>query len=312
MSLIFAAPLQGYTEGIWRNAHAEVFGTCGGVPDAYFSPFLRVEKGAARQRDFRDLEISRQSTHTVPQIIFRDVDEFRLLADSLGEAGYTEIDLNLGCPFPPQCHKGRGAAMIARSGILAEICEEMTRRPATRFSIKMRLGLSDPYEWRETAGIINAMPLSHVTIHPRVGRQQYRGNLDLDAYAALSVALVHPVIFNGNIADADDIRRILATFPSTAGIMAGRGLLSRPSLVAEWRSGEEWSRERRLESLGAMHSIIFSHYTSTLCGEAQMLAKLLPFWEYPAAIIGARNAKAIRKSPTLSVYSARVADALRG
>lgn len=38
--VIYAAPLQGFTETAWRNAHAQSFG---GV-DAYYTPFIRLEK----------------------------------------------------------------------------------------------------------------------------------------------------------------------------------------------------------------------------------------------------------------------------
>ena len=56
--IILAAPLQGYTEGIWRLAHAGVFEPYSGTPDAYCAPFLRVEKGDVRARDIRDLSLS--------------------------------------------------------------------------------------------------------------------------------------------------------------------------------------------------------------------------------------------------------------
>lgn len=39
---LYAAPLQGFTEAPWRNLHQEVFG---GI-DAYYTPFVRMEKGA--------------------------------------------------------------------------------------------------------------------------------------------------------------------------------------------------------------------------------------------------------------------------
>lgn len=38
---LYAAPLQGLTEPAWRNAHWQ---TIGGV-DAYFTPFVRWERG---------------------------------------------------------------------------------------------------------------------------------------------------------------------------------------------------------------------------------------------------------------------------
>ena len=41
---LYAAPLQGFTEAPWRNLHQEVFG---GI-DAYYTPFVRMEKGEFR------------------------------------------------------------------------------------------------------------------------------------------------------------------------------------------------------------------------------------------------------------------------
>lgn len=45
------APLQGYTEAVYRNAHESVFGGA----DIYYTPFVRVEKGTFRSKDIRDI-----------------------------------------------------------------------------------------------------------------------------------------------------------------------------------------------------------------------------------------------------------------
>lgn len=49
--VIYAAPLQGFTETAWRNAHEQSFG---GI-DAYYTPFIRLEKGTIRNKDKRDV-----------------------------------------------------------------------------------------------------------------------------------------------------------------------------------------------------------------------------------------------------------------
>ena len=102
--VIVAGPLQGYTDAAWREAHAAAMP---GAVDAYFAPFARVEHGAPRARDLRD--VARQGPPLVPQVIFRSVEEFEMLAGALAAQGHTRIDLNLGCPFPPngcmQCRK---------------------------------------------------------------------------------------------------------------------------------------------------------------------------------------------------------------
>lgn len=296
---IFAAPLQGYTESAWRTAHAEIFGA-DGRPDAYFAPFLRVEKGDVRPRDLRDLAAGPDAT--VPQIIFRDIDEFRLLADTLAQAGYRHIDLNLGCPFPPQCHKGRGAAMVGRPDVLEAVAGRMAAMPGISFSVKMRLGLENPDEWRSSIAVIDSMPLTHITVHPRIARQQYKGYLHLDQFARLLESVSKPVVFNGDIATAADIAAVSARFPALHGVMTGRGLLASPWLTAEYRSGTAWTPRQRLDTLLAMHGRIYTTYSHILCGDTQLLAKLLPFWEYPAVHLPRKAFKAIHKSRTVADY----------
>lgn len=300
---LYAAPLQGYTEGIWRHAHAAVFGGYGGAADTYFAPFMRVEKGEIRRRDLRDICVQMPvGNESVPQIIFKDVAEFRLLAESLSDAGFNRVDLNMGCPFPPQCHKGRGAAMVQRTDVLRDILSAMNDMPGVEFSVKMRLGLNDAGEWRRSVDVLNEMNLSHVTVHPRVGRQQYSGEPDMNAFADILCALRHPVVYNGDVRNVEDIASILTAYPGLSGIMAGRGLLARPSLFAEWRSGELWDDAMILESLLSMHKVIYTDYVEKLAGESQVLSKLVPFWEYAEPVIGHKCYKSIKKARALSDY----------
>ncbi|MCI9285198.1 MAG: hypothetical protein HFJ91_05295 [Muribaculaceae bacterium] len=122
---IFSAPLQGYTDRVWREAHASLFGAV----DAYFAPFMRVEKGVVRPRDVRDITCGeRMHSITIPQILFRDINEFRILTDAAVAAGYTAVDLNLGCPFPPQVNHGRGAALLRNPSLLEDVRSDMTGR----------------------------------------------------------------------------------------------------------------------------------------------------------------------------------------
>ena len=47
---LMAAPIQGHTDAAYRAFHAQVYGDA----DAYFTPFIRAEKGAPRNRDLND------------------------------------------------------------------------------------------------------------------------------------------------------------------------------------------------------------------------------------------------------------------
>ena len=303
---IFAAPLQGYTEAPFRHFHAGVYGTCGGAADAYYIPFLRVEHGEPRSRDLRDALSPLNDNHTVvPQIIARDAAEFSMLTDLLVSGGHTTIDLNMGCPFTPQVRKGRGAGLIPRREQLLNIADLMHGKAerGTKFTIKMRLGIDRPDEWIENIDVINSMPLTHVTVHPRVARQQYGGTLHLDEFTALLDRLRHPVVFNGELHNPADIESVSLRFPTLVAVMTGRGLLARPSLIAEWRKGREWDRDKRIRHLLALHDGVRQHYETTLCGETQILSKLKPFWDYLEEEIGHKTTKAIRKATTLPHYN---------
>ena len=53
---IHFAPLQGYTEAIYRQAHARIFG---GV-ESYYTPFVRVEHGEIGQNGADNCPIHRK------------------------------------------------------------------------------------------------------------------------------------------------------------------------------------------------------------------------------------------------------------
>lgn len=304
--LLYAAPLQGYTEAEWRHYHAEMFG---GV-DAYYIPFMRIEKGAVRNKDMREItsQLNPVAIPTVPQVLVRDSGELRILADAIVAAGHRAIDINMGCPFAPQVKHGRGSALLASPAVLESLAREMRDRyPDVRFSVKMRLGITDATQWRGVIDIINDMPLTHLTVHPRTASQQYDGELHMAEFAALMEESAHPVVFNGNILSPEDIDSLTQAYPRLHGVMAGRGLLTRPSLMAEWRSGEVWDVTRRLRTVMALHDAIYESYRTRLCGDAQILSKIKPFWDYHAEAIGHKAAKAIKKATSVPKYEAAVA-----
>lgn len=299
---LMAAPLQGYTEAPFRHFHSEIYGGAGSL--TYFTPFVRIEKGEPRPRDMRDVTSPLNANHRlIPQIIFRDAAEFRLLVSTLRESGHDRVDLNLGCPFVPQVRKGRGSGMLQSPDRLHEIAEIMAGDyPDIGFSVKMRLGVSDPAEWLRLMPLINAMPLTHLTVHPRTAAEQYSGPLHPDEFARIADSCAHPLIFNGDITTPEMIDDLRRRFPSLAGVMIGRGLLSRPSIFSEWTSGHEWQPADRREAILRLHAAILDHYTRTLSGDTQILAKIKPLWDYFGTDFDRKTVKKLLKSPTLSTY----------
>lgn len=300
---IFAAPLQGYTNAPFRHFHADLFG---GV-DAYYSPFIRVEDGDVRRRDLIDLMSPLNANHClVPQIIFKDELEFSKLVDRVESLGFNEVDLNLGCPFPPQLKRGRGAALIVNPDILQKISDIMVSLASMRFSLKMRIGVSAADDWRESIGVINNMPLQHITVHPRIAAQGYDGRVDIAQFERILGESSHPVIYNGDILSAEGIGAVISRFPSIAGVMIGRGLLRSPAIASDWTGEAPAGRRSDLTRLLMLHEPIYTHYCETLCGESQILSKIKPFWDYAKPELPNKMYKAIKKASSLSKYEMAV------
>ncbi len=325
------APLQGFTECAYRQAH---FLYAGGI-SAYYTPFLRVEKGAAREKDLRDLqqdlefiknrqtnichcenqayntndEVAPRFYNVVPQIICRDVSEFRILVDAIQklkqDCGFApdevfpQIDINMGCPFPMQAKSGRGSGILPRIDAVREILAEVADRAPLKFSVKMRLGYTSPEECLALLPLLNEAPLAHITMHPRLGVQQYKGALDFDAFQKFYEGCKHPVIFNGDITSIKDIQAIACRFPNLKGIMIGRGLLANPALATQYQDDSK-NTGNPIPALIKIHDALLADYRKRLQGNSQILDKIRPFWTY--AVLEKRAIKKIAKARNLSDY----------
>lgn len=299
---LFSAPMQGHTDAAFRHFHASFYGEA----DAYFTPFVRIERGDFRQRDLRDLRSDLNENHyLIPQIIFNSVEEFDRLVQVIVESGHRSIDLNIGCPFPMQTNHGRGASVIANVELFNAISARIKENPDLSFSLKMRPGLKNNDEWGKIIDTINDTPLAHVTFHPRVATQKYAGDIDFAAFEDFLKVCAHPVVYNGDITTPAQITELMDKYPSLIGIMVGRGLLARPSLFNESLSSE-WQRDKRLDTMLRFHNALKDHYAQRLCGESQLIEKMKTFWEFAEPEIGRKIWKAIKKATSMAKYDSAV------
>ena len=293
------APLQGYTDAIYRTMHNKVFG---GI-NSYYSPFIRLEKGEVRQKDIKDiLPENNENINLVPQIIVNSNEEFLKLTESVCNLGYKRIDINMGCPFPLQTKKGRGAAILQNTKHLEDIVESINSINDIDFSIKMRLGMDSVEDAKGALEIINKAKLHHLTIHPRIAKQQYKGEIDYQTFDYIYQNCLHPIIYNGDILSQEDIYNIINIYPKIEGIMIGRGLLAKPYLAMELNKTIRLSVSERLSMIMKLHDAIYDHYSSVMQGEHQLLLKMKTFWEYLDEEIGKKPYKAIKKSVNIKKY----------
>lgn len=297
---IHFAPLQGFTEAAYRNAHAASFG---GV-DTYYTPFVRIERGEFRHKDQRDITPEQNTVpHLIPQLIAPEAEKAERIISLFIEKGYREVNINLGCPFPILAKRHNGSGILPYPEEVQALLSVVEKHPDIRFSVKMRLGWDNPDECLALAPILNSLPLEHIALHPRLGKQEYKGTVDLESFSAFYEACTHPLIYNGDLQTVAEIEQTTARFPKLAGIMLGRGLLANPALALEYKENRNLTPEEKREKLRALHTAVFCHYEEQIQGgEAQLLAKMKTFWEYLLPDADRKLKKAIHKANKLETY----------
>ena len=296
---LYFAPLQGYTTALYRQLHHSMWG---GIT-SYYTPFVRIEKGDFRRRDLSDIAHENNiGTPVVPQMLPRDANELQQLTELFLNNGYKHADINMGCPFPPVTLHGRGSGLLPHKEMVTELLHATRKYPEMQFSVKMRLGWEDRNEWRELIDILNATPITHITLHPRIGRQLYKGSVDIKAFEEFCLHCSHKIIYNGDINTLADVERFTAEYPAVECIMMGRGLLARPYLSTLLSCTTTISPSEIIERTYTFHNTLYNTLKATSQGESQLLQRAHALWEYFLPQAPRKERKAVIKSSSARQY----------
>jgi tRNA-dihydrouridine synthase len=240
----------------------------------------------------------------MPQAIAKDGKELETLVETISGFGYQHIDINMGCPFPLQAKHGRGCGILPYPEEVEELMEVVKTHPELTFSVKMRLGYENATDWKKVLPLLNQAPLTHITLHPRVGSQQYKGTIDKNAFREFKEQCTHPVIYNGNVLTIEDIQALEAEFPDLEGVMIGRGLLARPTLAWEYKNGKQLSDVEVIQRIKLLHARLLEHYERIIPTEPQRLNKIRTFWDFMENTLGRKQWKKIEKAGNMKNYLA--------
>lgn len=300
---LYLAPLEGVTGYIFRNA---LYQTFGGL-DKYFIPFIKPNQlGRFSAREKNDiLPEHNKGMYAVPQILTNSAEDFLKTAKRLKEEfGYTEINLNLGCPSKTVVPKGRGAGFLAFPEKLERFLEEIYEKADIDISIKTRIGKDDPEEFAQLLKIYNRFPVKELIIHPRTQLDFYKNHPNLEVYAMGEMQTNHSVCYNGDIFTTQDYDRFTKQFPATTKIMLGRGMVKNPGLAKAIRTGESTKKE----TLRQFHDLLYEGYKEEMSGERTILFKMKELWSFLGLLFTnyEKYGKKIKKAERLSAYDAAV------
>ncbi len=309
MNKIYLAPLQGLTDWIFRESYAEHIGKF----DKTFTPFVRVQNGEFyRPSQCNDLLPEHNlAQKPIPQFLGKDLTSFQRFEELCIEKGYEEVNINLGCPYPMVTGKGMGAGLLAHPDRINELLEGIFAETKLKISIKCRLGMETVKEFEQLIPILNNFPLEEIIIHPRIGKQQYKGEVDSEAFTLYAPQLKHPVCYNGDILNVADLEQIQKSVPQVNRFMIGRGILQNPFLLAEIRL-QDISLNDKIKMLRNFHIAMIEHSKTKYSGDLHFLKRFEEFWEYHAKGFenGHKIFKQIKKCKNLAQYEAVVFKAI--
>lgn len=228
MDLCFA-PMEGITGYVFRRAYA----ACYGGIDSYYTPFL--SNPVLNQIELHDvLPENNAGISLIPQILANRPESFAAIATTLKEYGYSEVNLNLGCPSGTVVAKNRGSGALREPRELTRLLDGIFSSSPLPVSVKCRIGISSEAEWEDILEVLLRFPITKLIIHPRLQKEFYKGEVHLDAFRLAYERVMSgsgpELYYNGDVRTVADYRRISDAFPGIAGIMIGRGLLSDPML----------------------------------------------------------------------------------
>jgi len=307
---LYLAPLQGFTDWIFRESFTEHIG----LFDKTFAPFIRVQhEEFYRPSQCNDiLPAHNIFQKPVPQFLGNDAESFQRFEDLCIEQDYSEVNINMGCPFPVVVNKGMGSGILSHPDVVANLLNSVFAKTKLTVSIKCRLGQTNASEFEQLIPIFNESPLEEIIIHPRLGKQQYKGEVDQEAFVQYASRLKHPVCYNGDILNVADVERIQTSSPQVDRFMIGRGILQNPFLLSEIRK-QEISQDEKLRMLRNFHIAIIEHCKQKYSGDLHMLKRLEELWEYHALTFedGRKIYKQVKKCKTIDQYEGIIFTAIK-
>jgi len=226
----YFAPMEGLTDSIYRRLHHKYFP---GV-DRYYMPFLSptIHRTLTHKED-RELPTADSTAFSaVPQVLTKVPEDFLWAAQVCLDRGYDEVNVNIGCPSGTVVSKGKGSGMLRDLNALDRFLEEIFAAAPLPVSVKTRLGMEDPAEFPAILEIYNRYPIKELTIHPRVRKQFYNGNVAMEMFDYAAKNSRNPLCYNGDIRTLSQIGQLQAQYPTLEAVMVGRGLVADPGMFS--------------------------------------------------------------------------------
>jgi len=287
--MIYQAPIQGFTDFVYRKAYSLLFPEV----DKYFIPYILVKNNQILKKYKREILLqNNQQKQVIPQVLAKDESELIFLSSLLKDT------------FPMVTNRGKGAGLLPHPEKLKTMLAVFFEKSDLKLSIKLRAGLVSPKEIEAIIPVLNDFPLTEIILHPRIAKQLYKGEINDDIFQFVVKNIKHKLVYNGDIFSLTDFNECKQKFPETENWMLGRGILMNPFLAAEIKNISVFGEEK-IDKLKEFHRLIFEGYSETMDNTGNVLNKMKQFWSYFSYSFPNQKKvfKGVKKSKNLTDYN---------
>ena len=298
----YFAPMEGVTDSVFRKAHHTYFP---GIT-RYYMPFISpTVHRALTPREAREVpKADSVPFAAVPQLLTKVPEDFIWAAGQCRDLGYEEVNLNLGCPSGTVTANGKGSGMLKDIDALDKFLEAIFSGSPLPISVKTRLGFETAEEFPGLLEIFNHYPIKELTLHPRVRKAFYTGDVDMDAFRYCLANSKAPVCYNGNLCTVAQIEAFQKEFPHVQSVMIGRGLVGDPGMLVP--SGTS------IEALADFMEELAEQYCLVFGSERNAMFRLKENWRHLLCRFegSEKLGKRLRKTTDLREYKSIVQEIL--
>lgn len=157
------------------------------------------------------------------------------------------IDINMGCPVYKITSNFNGCALMKDPGLATKIIREVKSAIGEiPLSVKIRLGWSDPDDFKTFIPVIEEAGVDLITVHGRTKAQGYSGKSDWERIAEAKKIARVPLLANGDIHEPSDVEKALSV-TGADGVLIARGALGNPWFFHLCKEGRDFvSLEERI------------------------------------------------------------------
>lgn len=342
---IYYAPLEGITGYIYRNAFHDII-ECkkSGAPkkiEKYFAPFISPSANQPLSRkEIRDiLPENNGGIPLVPQLLGNSAESIITGMEAARTLGYSEVNINLGCPSGTVVAKKKGAGLLSYPDELDELLYRVYDRAEAggmRVSVKTRTGRENAEEFYALLDIYNKYHMQELIIHPRLQKDFYKNTPNMEMFDYAVKHSKNRLCYNGDIISVQDYDRILKEYAgmklcggdgenALSSVMIGRGFLRNPMLIYELmvyqknatadtdatRDGAADVTKKAL--LSEFHDRLLDDYIEEMSGERPVLFKMKELWAYMGDMCAGQEKllKKLRKTERIAQYKSIVQELMK-